>query len=96
MVCLRLKNIFGERWKQSYRDVKISAKPTQSCGLAANGQFLAFPWDVGGGGMVAVTPLDVVGRDTKSIKLKGHTSGIMDMIFNEFVPNVLATASDGW
>lgn len=94
MGCVKLKNIFGEPWKQAYRDLKISARPTQSCGLAASSQHIAFPWDVGSGGIVALIDINNFGRNPPIVKLSGHCGSIQDLAFNEFDENIIASASD--
>ncbi|UKK02931.2 coronin [Theileria orientalis] len=94
MVCIKLKNIFGEHWKQSYRDLKISPKPTQSGGLASSTTHVAFPWDVGSGGIVSVIDINNFNRNPPVMKLTGHTGSILDIDFNGFNENIIASSSD--
>lgn len=97
MATIRLKNVFGEPFKQSYFDLKLSAKPTAfSGGMAVSNTQVAFPWEVGGGGLITLIDIAKLGRDSGSgcINLRGHTGAIQDIVFNEFDYNILASASD--
>ncbi|KAK1445072.1 coronin like protein [Babesia gibsoni] len=97
MATIRLKNVFGEPFKQSYFDLKLTAKPTAfSGGMAASNTHIAFPWDVGGGGLISLVDMAKLGRDSGSdrINLKGHTGALQDISFNEFNYNILASGSD--
>ncbi|EDO08429.1 WD domain G-beta repeat containing protein [Babesia bovis T2Bo] len=97
MSTVKLKNLFGEPFKQVYCDLKINPKPTAfSGGMAASPTYVAFPWEVGGGGLVSLIGLDKLGRNSgaEKIDLRGHAGSLQDMVFNDFDYSVLATGSD--
>ncbi|CDR97314.1 WD domain, G-beta repeat containing protein, putative [Babesia bigemina] len=97
MTTVRLKNVFGEPFKQAYCDLKINPKPTAfSPGMAASNTHIAFPWEVGGGGLITLINIDKLGRNSGSDRMnfKGHTGSIQDITFNEFDNNLFASASD--
>ncbi|GBE58668.1 WD G-beta repeat containing protein, putative [Babesia ovata] len=97
MTTVRLKNVFGEPFKQAYCDLKINPKPTAfSPGMAASNTHIAFPWEVGGGGLITLINMDKLGRNSGADRLnfKGHTGSIQDITFNEFDNSVFASASD--
>ncbi|ORM39941.1 Coronin-like protein crn1 [Babesia sp. Xinjiang] len=97
MATVRLKNVFGEPFKQVYCDLKINPKPTAfSAGMAASTTHIAFPWEVGGGGLISLINMDKLGRNSglNRVDLKGHAGSLQDMSFNDFDYNLLASASD--
>ncbi|XP_953406.1 coronin, putative [Theileria annulata] len=98
MGCIKLKNIFGEHWKQSYRDLKISAKPTQSCGLASSSKNIAVGFIIlflfFYGGIVSIIDINNYERNPPVYKLLGHTGSILDIDFNGFNENILCSSSD--
>ncbi|GFE53463.1 WD G-beta repeat containing protein, putative [Babesia ovis] len=98
MSVVKLKNVFGEPYKQVYCDLKINPKPTAfSGGMAASTSQIAFPWEVGGGGLISLINMEKLGRNSGAdrIDLRGHAGSLQDMVFNDFDYNVLASASDG-
>ncbi|KAK1932905.1 WD domain, G-beta repeat containing protein [Babesia divergens] len=97
MTTVRLKNVFGEPFKQAYYDLNLTAKPTVfSGGMAASNTHIAFPWEVGGGGLITLIDMAKLGRNSGNgrLSLRGHTGSIQDISFNDFNYNVLASASD--
>ncbi|GIX61281.1 coronin [Babesia caballi] len=93
----RNDTITGEPFKQAYFDLKLNPKPTAfSGGMAASNTHIAFPWEVGGGGLITLIESDKLGRNSggNRINLKGHTGPLQDICFNDFDFNVLASASD--
>ncbi|SIO73701.1 Coronin-6 [Babesia microti strain RI] len=90
----KIKNVFGEPWKEVYADIRISPRATSTSGIACSHNKIAFPWDVVSGGLVGVINLNKYGKKLPILKLKGHKAGIQDLEFNYFNFNILATASD--
>ncbi|ESS28759.1 putative coronin [Toxoplasma gondii VEG] len=89
-----IKNLYAEAWKQQYSDLRLSTKQTESCGLAANTEYIAAPWDVGGGGVLGILRLADIGRNPAVAKIKGHTASIQDTNFSPFHRDILATACE--
>lgn len=90
----QIKNLYAEAWKQQYSDLRLSTKQTESCGLAANLEYIAAPWDVGGGGVLGILRIADIGRNPAVGKIKGHTSSIQDTNFSPFHRDILATACE--
>ncbi|PFH33567.1 putative coronin [Besnoitia besnoiti] len=90
----QIKNLYSEAWKQQYSDLRLSTKQTESCGLAANIEYIAAPWDVGGGGVLGILRLADIGRNPAVAKIKGHTASIQDTNFSPFHRDILATACE--
>eukprot|EP00921_Rhytidocystis_pertsovi_P011555 GHVQ01018685.1.p1 GENE.GHVQ01018685.1~~GHVQ01018685.1.p1 ORF type:complete len:102 (-),score=3.21 GHVQ01018685.1:101-406(-) len=65
------KTISAHESKQKYSDLRFSGKPTESLGIRANSCYLAFPWETGGGGTLALIPRDIFGRITEPLMFKG-------------------------
>lgn len=63
--------------------------------VAANGKFIAFCVEVGGGGAFCVLPSSTVGRlDVNLPKVSGHKEYILDLQWNPYQDNMLATCSE--
>lgn len=91
----KLRHVFGEESKVKYDDLRLSNKATESTALKCNPSFLATAWDSGGGGSIAVIPMTKSGRLPRDLPLiTGHTGGILDIDFNPFNDNILASASE--
>jgi len=81
--------------KVGYQDIRLSTKATESPGIRCNGKFLAVPWQSGGGGTLAVIPVEKTGRLPSGIPLiTGHSGPILDFEFNPFDDNMIATSSE--
>lgn len=91
----KFRHVHGDQLKEKYEDLRISAKISESVGVRGNGKFIAFPWESGGGGTMAVLPAGAFGRTPRDIPLiTGHSGPILDFEFNPFNDNMLLTASE--
>ncbi|CAJ1396547.1 unnamed protein product [Effrenium voratum] len=91
----KFRHVFGEASKENFQDLRLSSKPLESTGIRGNAKFVAFPWESGGGGTLAVLPSTKYGRLPRDLPLvTGHTGGIMDFEFNPFDDNLLVSASE--
>lgn len=60
----------GEPFKQAYYDLNLTAKPTVfSGGMAASNTHIAFPWEVGGGGLITLIDMAKLGRNSGNGRL---------------------------
>ncbi len=50
----RFRHLSGELWKQKHDGLRVSTKGTDGCGVRGNRKWIAFPWQSGGGGVLAV------------------------------------------
>eukprot|EP00922_Rhytidocystis_sp_ex-Travisia-forbesii_P069228 GHVS01103288.1.p1 GENE.GHVS01103288.1~~GHVS01103288.1.p1 ORF type:complete len:429 (+),score=48.87 GHVS01103288.1:253-1539(+) len=91
---LMIKNLAAEPWKIHYADIKLSTKATDSPGIACSSEYIAAPWDVGGGGMIGVMKLEACTRKPDVIRIKGHTAQIFDVAFSPFYSSLLASCSE--
>jgi len=91
----KFRHVHGDALKQKYEDLRLSSKATESIGIRANAKFVAFPWESGGGGALAVIPVTRYGRLPRDLPLiTGHTGPILDFEFNPFDDNMLLSASE--
>eukprot|EP00921_Rhytidocystis_pertsovi_P011560 GHVQ01018690.1.p1 GENE.GHVQ01018690.1~~GHVQ01018690.1.p1 ORF type:complete len:457 (-),score=55.61 GHVQ01018690.1:1127-2497(-) len=88
------KTISAHESKQKYSDLRFSGKPTESLGIRANSCYLAFPWETGGGGTLALIPRDIFGRITEPLMFKGHAGAVLDVEFSPFYESMFLTASE--
>ena len=79
--------------QQKFEDVKQTPAQLEHDGIAANGKFIALPWD--SQASVAVFPAHKFQRFDANVPLiKGHMGAICDLHFSPFHDNLLATASE--
>eukprot|EP00931_Biecheleriopsis_adriatica_P035962 TRINITY_DN2073_c0_g1_i1.p1 TRINITY_DN2073_c0_g1~~TRINITY_DN2073_c0_g1_i1.p1 ORF type:complete len:460 (+),score=91.68 TRINITY_DN2073_c0_g1_i1:59-1438(+) len=92
----KFRHVHGEALKETFQDLRLSTKSSESSGIRGNSKFFAFPWESGGGGTLAVIPLTQHGRlGSRGVPLiTGHTGGILDFEFNPFDDNMIVTASE--
>lgn len=91
----KFRHVHGDALKETYQDIRLSTKATESTGIRGNGKFICFPWESGGGGTLAVIPLTRTGRLPRDLPLvTGHSGGILDFEFNPFDDNILVSSSE--
>ena len=88
------RHVFGEAPKkeQQFTDVRPNPTGDGQC-LTASAQFIAAPMQ-GGGGPALVLDASKPGRHDSCSKVAVHKGKILDLAFNPFMGNMLATASD--
>lgn len=92
---LKFRHIFPEPHKEKYEQVKPATASSDANLMESNGKYLAFSWQVGGGGSLVVLPNDKTQRlPPNPPHLRGHTGPIQDQDFNPFNDNMIATCSD--
>ena len=92
----RFRHLLGTDAKpdQCYQDLRPSTAGSETNIIKCSSLFWAIPW-AGAGGSVFVRKWDAVGRvEPMPHMLQGHKGEVLDIDFNPFAPNVIATGSD--
>ncbi|XP_015116384.1 coronin-2B isoform X3 [Diachasma alloeum] len=93
----KFRHVYGVPAKRDkcYDNIKITKNAHDSQFCAVNPKFLAIVTEVAGGGAFLVVPLDNTGRlDFNANRVTGHTGPVLDIKWNPFNDNVIASCSD--
>lgn len=93
----KFRHVFGTAAKpeECFNDLRLANIAWDSNFVCANQKFWAVLWEAGGGGSFAVLPLDKPGKvDPNTPLISGHTSAVLDIDFNPFNPNLIASVSE--
>lgn len=93
----KFRHVYGQaaRKDKCYENVKITKDAHDSNCCAVNPKFLAIITEVAGGGAFIVLPLEKSGRlDLTVGKVTGHAGPVLDIKWNPFNDNVIASASE--
>ncbi|KAG8036659.1 hypothetical protein G9C98_003981 [Cotesia typhae] len=93
----KFRHVYGLPAKRDkcYDNIKITKNAHDSQFCAVNPKFLAIVTEVAGGGAFLVIPLDNTGRlDFNANRVTGHTGPVLDIKWNPFNDNVIASCSD--
>ncbi|XP_057338344.1 coronin-2B-like isoform X2 [Microplitis mediator] len=93
----KFRHVYGLPAKRDkcYDNIKITKNAHDSQFCAVNPKFLAVVTEVAGGGAFLVIPLDNTGRlDFNANRVTGHTGPVLDIKWNPFNDNVIASCSD--
>ncbi|KAF7280837.1 coronin-2B-like isoform X1 [Rhynchophorus ferrugineus] len=93
----KFRHVYGEPAKRDkcYENIQITKNAHDSQFCAVNPKFLAVVTEVAGGGAFIVVPLTCTGRlDFNASKVTGHSGPILDIKWNPFNDNVIASCSD--
>ena len=91
------RHVYAEVAKvdKSYQEVNISTTSVDTNLLAANYRYVAYPVETSGGGLFAVLPANGYGKvGTTNSVFRGHTGGVLDVGFNPFNDNIIASAAE--
>jgi coronin-1B/1C/6 len=88
--------VFGTPAKKenTYDGVKPTRSAWDSNKVAASSKFIGLIWDAQGGGAFAVLNVDNKGKLGQFPLVAGHTAEVLDIDFNPFNPNIIASASE--
>jgi len=89
--------VFGTPAKKelTYDGIKVSKSAWDSNKVTASTKFIGVIWDAGGGGAFCVLPVEVQGKLNPSMPVVGgHTADVLDIEFNPFHDNVIASGSE--
>ncbi|SBT81180.1 coronin, putative [Plasmodium malariae] len=89
-----IKNLYTDPSNKLFNDLRICTKAMESCGMTCSSLYVATPWQVEGGGVIGVMRLEDQIRNPPVVKLKGHTSNILDLAFNPCYSEVIASSSE--
>ena len=93
----KFKHVYGSPSKKEkcYDNIKITKNAHDSQFCAVNPKFVAIVTESAGGGCFIVIPIEDTGRlDFDSGKVTGHRGPVLDIKWNPFNDNIIASASD--
>lgn len=93
----KFRHVYGNPAKKEkcYENIKITKNAHDSNFCAINPKFVAIVTEVAGGGSFLVLPISKVGRmDIHVGKVTGHRGPVLDIKWNPFNDNVIASCSD--
>ncbi|XP_017779006.1 PREDICTED: coronin-2B-like, partial [Nicrophorus vespilloides] len=93
----KFRHVYGEPAKREkcYDNVQITKNAHDSQFCAVNPKFVAIVTEVAGGGAFVVLPIDCTGRlDFNASRVTGHRGAVLDIKWNPFDDNVIASCSD--
>ncbi|XP_042145226.1 coronin-2B isoform X1 [Ixodes scapularis] len=93
----KFRHVFGSpaRKDQCYECLKITKNAHDSYFCAVNPKFLAVVTETAGGGSFLVVPIESTGRvEVSAGKVTGHKGPVLDLKWNPFNDNVIASCSD--
>jgi len=93
----KFRHVFGTPFKKEkcYEELKVTRNAWDSNYAAANPLYLGVIWESGGGGSFAVIPWANSGKaDAKTPLINGHKNPVLDIDFNPFNDNLVASASE--
>jgi coronin-2 len=93
----KFKHVYGSPAKKEkcYDNIKITKNAHDSQFCAVNPKFVAIVTESAGGGCFIVIPIEDVGRlDFDFGRVTGHRGPVLDIKWNPFNDNIIASASD--
>jgi len=93
----KFRHVFGTPAKREdcYDDLRVTPSAWDSNYIAGNPLFLAVIWDSSGGGSFLVLPWSATGKvDPKTPLVSGHKGIVLDLDFNPFNDNLVASVSE--
>jgi len=93
----KFRHVYGlpAKKEKCYENIRITRNAHDSNYCAANPKFLAVVVEVGGGGSFLVVPIEKTGRiEHDSWKVTGHAGPVLDIKWNPFNDNIIASASE--
>ncbi|XP_063906884.1 coronin-2B-like isoform X2 [Zophobas morio] len=93
----KFRHVYGEPAKREkcYDNINITKNAHDSQFCAVNPKFVALVTEVAGGGAFIVIPIESTGRlDFNASRVTGHTGPVLDIKWNPFNDNIIASCSD--
>lgn len=91
----KLRHVYGEEQKLKFEELRPSSLTSEGHLVKCNGDFVAFNWNISGGGALCVLSTSETGRLSPDHALiKGHSSNILDFDFNPFNDQQILTSCD--
>jgi len=82
------------RKENTWDGVKLTKNAWDSNFVSVNPLYVAIAWQVGGGGAVGIVNVNVVSKLDKVPLITGHKGPVLDLEFNPFHDNIIATVSE--
>ena len=87
--------IIGRPSKENFSSLNLSTFTSEGDFIASNGTWVAFPWNVGGGGKVMIRRSNQFGKIVNADpSIIGHSGKISDTAFSPFNDFLFTTASE--
>lgn len=93
----KFRHVFGSpsRKENCYEGFRVTNCAFEGTFIAANGKFVAFCVEVGGGGAFVVLPVEKKGRlDVNVPKISAHKEYVLDLQWNPYNDNMIASCSE--
>ncbi|CAF5118632.1 unnamed protein product, partial [Rotaria magnacalcarata] len=93
----KYRHVFGSPYREQecYKNISITKNAHDGSFCAVNSKFLAVVTETSGGGSFLVVLLSEVGRiDASHPRITGHRGPVVDLKFNPFNENEIASCSD--
>jgi len=93
----KFRHVFGQVFKKEecYDELRVSRSAWDTNLASVNPTFWAVILEAGGGGAFAVMPWSATGKfDAKNPQISGHKSAVLDVEWNPFNDNLIASASE--
>jgi len=92
----KFRHVFGTPAKKelTYDGVKPSRSAWDSNKVSASSKFIGLIWDASGGGAFAVLDVNNKGKLGQFPLVTGHTGEVLDIEFNPFNSNLVASVSE--
>ncbi|XP_050398687.1 uncharacterized protein LOC126816312 isoform X19 [Patella vulgata] len=93
----KFRHVYGSPFRKEhcYENVRITRNAHESHFCAVNLKFVAVVTESSGGGCFVVLPIEKTGRvDINSPKVCGHAGAVMDIKWNPFNENIIASGAD--
>jgi len=93
----KFRHVFGTPAKKEscYENFRVTNCAFEGTFIAANGKWIAFCVEVGGGGAFVVIPVDRKGRlDVDIAKISAHKEYVLDLQWSPYNDNMIASCSE--
>uniref|UniRef100_A0A8C7JWS3 Coronin n=1 Tax=Oncorhynchus kisutch TaxID=8019 RepID=A0A8C7JWS3_ONCKI len=93
----KFRNVYGKAGnrEQCFDGIPITRNVHDNHFCAVNAKFLAIVTETAGGGSFLVIPVNKAGRiDPHQPKVCGHQGGVLDIKWNPFIDNIIASCSE--
>ena len=93
----KFRHVFGQgaRKENQYEGFRVTNCAFEGTFIAANGKYIAFAVEVGGGGAFSVIPTEKKGRlDVGLPKISAHKEYVLDLQWNPYNDNMIASCSE--